>query len=126
MLAVLALAGTAGTAVACGSSDPPLPKAAAFRGADCQSVAGPVVQVTAATRTLAKKPAAAGALASIADAQTALRNLPAETTTKLPEVGTLVNDIGVFRLRVDTHSADDGALRDLRASTDRVVRRCGG
>lgn len=123
-LAALALAGAAGAVAGCGNATP-LPKAAAFRGPECQAVAGPVVQVAGAARALAKKPAAAGAVASITDAQNHLRALPASTTDALPEVRSLISNIGLFRLRVDTHSADDGALRDLSASDDRVVQRCG-
>jgi hypothetical protein len=123
-LATLTSVSAASAVAACGSTTP-LPKAADFHGPDCQAVSGPVVEVATAARTLAKKPSAVGAVAAIADAQTRLRGLPATTTRSLPEVGSLISDIGLFRLRVDTHSADDGALRDLTASNDRVVHRCG-
>jgi hypothetical protein len=123
-VAVLLFGGTV-AAAGCGPSGPPLPRAAHFRGPNCQSVAEPVVQVARAVRSLDKNPEdSAGAIRAVTDAQARLHDLAPSASAGLPEVGQLVTSIGLFRLQVDTHSADDQVLGDLAASNDAVVRRC--
>src|SRR3954454_14144295 len=72
------------TIVAC-SSGRPLPRAQDFHGEDCAAVAIPVVQVARAARDLGRKPADTAALGAMTNAQAQLRDLPAVSTTRLPE-----------------------------------------